>query len=421
MRQRLSANRNAVALVAAQLASAAGSLLLLLATARALGPSGRGVFAFALLWPTLGAYVLGLGIAASNLRAAARDASTTPSLLHHTILVTCATGTLLAVWIALGLPNWLTGPLDPKIVWIAAACTVVMALFNGVTWIHMGLGNYIFPSLLKGILPGAAAVLVAILWYAGILTVPAALASYLAMLCVVTISASLGLLRSHGRPLLNAALLKSSVRFGLVYQTALIAQLATYRADQWVIGLAKSPSMLGQYSVAVSISEIATYVSLAQGMLHFRAAARAEQGRPADTVRRTLLLALVSAVLVGLAAAALIPVFLGSTYAEAVGLTMILLPGTLGLALFRVCGNELAGRGQPGVVSALSVVQAGVMIAAYVILIPQFGAVAAAIISSVGYCVGGAILALLAHRFGSSVLPEALLTTLKRSATRVVH
>ena len=64
----------------------------------------------------------------------------------------------------------------------------------------------------------------------------------------------------------------------------------------------------------------------------------------------------------------------------------------------RVCGNDLAGRGRPALVSAVALVQAALMVPAFAVFVPSHGANAAAIISSVGYLLGGAAVALLLIR-----------------------
>lgn len=386
---------DSAALVGSQVVSAVGSFFLLVVTSRALGPSGRGVLSFLLLWPTLGAYILAFGIPAANLRAAAKTPQVTPALVQQTVFVTVATTSLLALWAAIGLPSWIVGPLSTQLVWIAIACTVMMSIFNGWTWIQMGLGDFIIPSILKGAFPAAAALAVLVLWKADLgLSVSGASIAYLASLAAVTSIAGLRLISRYGRPHLSASVLRHSLRYGTVYQGALLAQLVTYRADQWVLGVTRSSSSLGQYSVAVSLSEIATYISLAQGMVHFRSASRNERSVSSHLIGRTVLGALAGIVIVA-GVVPLIPIVFGSNFQSAVGLTLLLLPGTIGLALFRVCGNDIAGRGKPGVVSAVAVMQAPLMVGAYILLIPTFGTTAAALISSIGYCVGGGCIAVL--------------------------
>ena len=389
---------DSAALVGSQIVSAAGSLLLLIVTSRALGASGRGVLSFLLLWPTLGAYFLALGIPAANLRSAAKNPGLTPRLVHQTVLVTSATGGLLALWAIVGLPSWMAGPLTPELVWIAIACTVAMSIFNGWTWIQMGLGDFILPSVLKGAFPALASLVVLIAWKADLgLSVSGASLAYLASVLTVTVVAGVRLMMKYGRPRFSASVLRSSLRYGTVYQGALLAQLVTYRADQWVLGVTRSSASLGMYSVAVSLSEIATYVSLAQGMIQFRSASRDEVMVSSHLIRRTVLGALIGIVFVA-ASVPLIPLVFGSEYQAAIVLTLLLLPGTIGLALFRVCGNDLAGRGRPGLVSVVAVVQAPMMVAAYIVLIPSLGTTAAAVITSVGYCAGGACIAALMLR-----------------------
>jgi O-antigen/teichoic acid export membrane protein len=125
-------------------------------------------------------------------------------------------------------------------------------------------------------------------------------------------------------------------------------------------------------------------------MTTFRDAARGAAGSPRALVAETALVTGVGAVVVGGAGALLLPSLLGSGFGDAVPLLLWLLPGTLGIALMRVCGNELSGRGRPGVVAWVAGIQGIAMVVGFVALIPGHGPTAAAIVSSVGYLLGGA-------------------------------
>jgi O-antigen/teichoic acid export membrane protein len=393
--------RNHAALIASQLASGAGSLLLLLVTARALGADGRGVFSFFLLWPMLGGYLLSLGVPAANLQLVAEDPRRAPALFGNTLAVAAAVALATAVPLLLGPPDWLIGPMSIELAWIAWLATAVMVVFQGLTWLQMGQGRYVMPSLLRGVFPAAAAAGFGVLILLGGSdweTTIAAASAFTASVGVVTLGVAASLVRAGARPALDPRLARTSLSFAARYQGGLIAQLVTYRADQWVLGLSQPSATLGTYSVAVSVSEVATYASSAKGMTRFRESAARLETSAHGTIAWVAASTAVSAVLIAAAAAVGIPLLFGSDFDDALGLTLLLLPGTLGIGLMRVCGNDLAGRGRPALVSAVALVQAALMVPAFAVFVPSHGANAAAIISSAGYLLGGAAVALLLIR-----------------------
>jgi O-antigen/teichoic acid export membrane protein len=137
------------------------------------------------------------------------------------------------------------------------------------------------------------------------------------------------------------------------------------------------------------VSEVATYAATAEGMTRFRDSARRVAASPWALARRVAASTAAFAAIIAATAFWAVPLVFGARFAGAVPLVLILLPGTLGLGLLRVCGNDLSGRGRPGLASAIATVQALAMGVAYVLLIPGHGATAAAIVSSAGYLAGG--------------------------------
>lgn len=373
---------------------------MLLLSARILGAEGRGVFAFFLLWPTFGSYLLALGIPGANLKFAAESSERVPDLIWNSIAITFTLGAFVAITLAFGIPTAIQGPMSDGTVWVALAATLSMMLFNALTWIQMGCGEFVVPSILKGLLPGGSAIVLA----SAALFAKSPLGPADAAIIYAMASAGLAcgvlvhLVIRHGRPVNRKGSLKASLRYGVAYQFGLIAQLVTYRADQWILGLSATPASLGVYSVAASTSEVATYGATAKGMTRFHEAAAGHRERSQRTILVVAGITAASALAVVLASALLLTAVFGPDFSEAVLLVCILAPGTVGIGLLRVCGNELSGRGRPGAVSVLAAVQAVAMLAGFVLLVPPYGAIAAAAVSSVGYVVGGVACAILLLR-----------------------
>jgi O-antigen/teichoic acid export membrane protein len=387
-----------LALVASQFASGAGSLALLLVTARTLGPSGRGVFAFFLLWPALGGYLLSLGLPGANLKFAAERPERAAGLFGNGLAVSVGIGALVAVVLAAGPADWLVGPMPSTVTWLAGLTLAVTVAFNAITWTQMGLGDYVGPNLLKGAVPLVAAAVLLALDAAGVGdgSVTAAAAVYAACVLAATGIAGAALARRGGPPALDLPLLRVTLAFAVRFQGILVAQTVSFRADQWVLGASHGPAALGVYSLAVSVSEVATYLASARGMTVFRSAARGTSGSARRLVAEVVAVTAASAALVAAIGVWAIPLVFGEGFRDAVGLLALLLPGTVGLGLLRVCGNELSGRGRPGVVAVVAIAQAVGLLGAFLLLVPDGGGRAAAIVSSAGYLLGGAACAWLA-------------------------
>jgi O-antigen/teichoic acid export membrane protein len=394
-------------LLVSQFAAAAGSFALSIVTARALGPEGRGVFAFFLLWPNMGAFVLAAGLPGANLKLAAEREDRVPALIGNTGLLTLLTAFLLAGVLLSGAPSWLTGPMPPGLVWLACGAVVLMMCLNGLTWLMMGIGSFMLASVLKGAYPALAAVifLLALSITGGeAATVWAAASCWLASMGLVVAYALMSLVRQRGRPVIDRGLLRTSLTFGLRYQVGVVTNLVAMRLDQWILGVVRPAADLGVYSVAASASEVAAYAASARGMTRFRDSARGDDVPPRQTIRSAFTVTAVGALLVGAISVWAIPLVFGADFGGSVPLTLLLLPGALGIGVARVCGNDLAGRGRPGLASLLSAVKALVALAGFAVLIPVAGATGAAIVSSVSYLFGAALLAVALIRVGGRVI-----------------
>ena len=82
----------------------------------------------------------------------------------------------------------------------------------------------------------------------------------------------------------------------------------------------------------------------------------------------------------------LVPLLYGSEFAPSIVAIWVLLPGVVGLGVFKVVGSDLMGRGRPGLVGAYSCIALVTNVATNLLLIPRYGFVGAAISATVSYC-----------------------------------
>jgi O-antigen/teichoic acid export membrane protein len=158
------------------------------------------------------------------------------------------------------------------------------------------------------------------------------------------------------------------------------------RLDVVMLGALGGAVATGQYALGVQFTELLWIVPTAIGYVLFPqvAAAPEDDGlRTASLCRKAMVLGLA----VGFAAlmAALLFVAVVAAYRPAIVAILILLPGTIAFTAAKVVGNDLYGRGLPHAHMWAAGVSVLFTVIGDVALIPRFGFVAAAAVSSISY------------------------------------
>ncbi|WP_146179907.1 lipopolysaccharide biosynthesis protein [Micromonospora sp. RP3T] len=197
-------------------------------------------------------------------------------------------------------------------------------------------------------------------------------------------------------------------RFGSRAMGLTVGLTVALRADRYVLGAFVDTAAIGVYSLAATLAEVPRLVPIALGQLVNRQAAL---GHGVDRVRRASRMALVAAV----AAALLIggagwltiePVF-GPSFAAAVPLLGLMLVAEVAFTPFTITSRALLGAGRMTAAGALGIGGGLSALTAYLILIPLWGTVGAAVASLTvytGLSVAGSVL--VRRLLGESV-PEA--------------
>jgi O-antigen/teichoic acid export membrane protein len=181
------------------------------------------------------------------------------------------------------------------------------------------------------------------------------------------------------------------VRAGMPGMAAGLGEVFTYRIDRYLLALFATPAAVGLYSVASTAPELLRLPALALGMPIFhRLASGAAAVRDFRRLRRLCFLATGA---LGAVAFAVAPVVIRATfgvaYAGSVTPLRILLLGELGIAMYHIDGAALGGLGSLGYVSIAALTGLALVAAADVILIPAYGVAGAAWASAVAYSVMG--------------------------------
>ncbi|MDX1964650.1 MAG: flippase [Pirellulales bacterium] len=191
----------------------------------------------------------------------------------------------------------------------------------------------------------------------------------------------------------NQAFTSDSLTYGWKVWWGDITTRLNLRGDQWILSYFVSKADLGQYGLAVTLSEILWNIpdSLNYVLFNKLSAERQDTVRVQLTERVHRVLFWVMLALIGGAAAAspwLIPLLYGPKFQPAVQPLLWLLPGTLFLTTTKVITKYFGAVGRPGLSSVTTV--AGTIIGlgtcwAMLWFMPHWGITGAALASSLGY------------------------------------
>lgn len=197
-----------------------------------------------------------------------------------------------------------------------------------------------------------------------------------------------------GRP--DRALARQVVSYGLRGQVGGFMTLLNLRLDFAILGALAGPAVLGTYAVASKFAELLRLPGTAITWVCYprlAAASEADAARHARRLLRPSLLAVTAAVLpAALVVAPVIRLLYGADFEPAVLQARVLLIGMLLGGAAGVASGYLYGRGRPGLNSMAMAVGLVLTVGLDVLLIPAYGAIGAAVASTVAYLAGDSIL-----------------------------
>lgn len=180
---------------------------------------------------------------------------------------------------------------------------------------------------------------------------------------------------------------------GAAYLGTLAQELA-YRGDVVLLAALSTTREVGLYAIPLLLAELLWYLPNAAGLVVFTRSARANTSDftfTASVSAASFVLVTPLAVLVGAASVIIVPALLSDDYQGAVAPILLMMPGAIALAIWKVLINDLVARGRPRSKLQSALVGAIVMLALDLLLIPRYGAAGAATASSLGYACSAAI------------------------------
>lgn len=186
-------------------------------------------------------------------------------------------------------------------------------------------------------------------------------------------------------------ILKQFIRFGFQIQMAAIFQILNYRLSYYLIDKMYDKSMVGIFSIGVSLAEAVWLLSKSIAMVQYaRIANTSDEEYSINLTRQLAKLSFFGTVLL------LIPLLLfprdgiawifGEAFRNVDIIILWLSPGILALSVSTVFTHYFSGKGKNMINTFASVIGLVVTVVACIIFIPLFGINGAALSASLSYC-----------------------------------
>lgn len=200
----------------------------------------------------------------------------------------------------------------------------------------------------------------------------------------------------------NPAAIPRLTHYGMRIQGLSIATFVNQRIDQLLLSLMVPSQQLGFYAVAVSLSTAMAVFPLAAGIVAFSKGS-SECGIDAKSTasvafRSSLIWLVLTCGALYVLAPLLIRHVFGAAFDGSIIACRILLPGAVMVGLSFVLYNAASALGRPGLASYAEGASVLVTAAGLYFLVPRYGYIGAAIVSSAAYTVSFLVMVTLAHR-----------------------
>jgi O-antigen/teichoic acid export membrane protein len=394
--------RAATTTYGAAVGAAALSLVNVLITARALGPTGRGELAFLTTIALLTAAMSSLGVEEANGNLAGLAPAARPALATNSLLLSFGLGGIGIVSLIglVAVSPGVAGNADRALLALALVAIPVLIFQIYLQFLirsDYGFAITNFGSVAAPVLTLAVnATLVA----TGSLTVGRALGAWVAgQVLVTTLLAGYvwARLAGFGRPQFGLA--GAALRFGILAHPGRVMKTGNYRLDQWLLGSLAGPHELGLYSVAVAWSEAVFYLPEALMMVirpDVVRASRSEAARRTAMVFRAAVIVTVPIVATLIVAAPILCVYVfGDRFRGSIGDLRLLAPGAFGIIALKLLANSLTAQRKPMLGNVAVAVAFAATIGLDLLLIPRYGGAGAAAASTLAYSAGGAAVAVI--------------------------
>ena len=365
--------------------------------ARTLGPEGRGIYALAMLLPSLIVTFGNLGIGPATVYYVARGEFRCQEILGNNVLLSVGIGSLgfLAglVVVLFFRENVFPGVALGYLL-LALVLVPVEVFFSYVRYVLLGaqrIKEFNYVQIAQSALFLGFVALALLGLKAGV--TGAILAGLFTWLAIDALVFHLARRVAGGVDLKpNISYMKRATTYGVQAHLANILGFLNYRVDMFLVNGFLGPAAVGLYAVGVGLVEKLWMVSHAASTVLFpRVAAEKEENRRKEftpLVARTVLwTTALGALLLALFSRWIVLLFYSEAFLPAVGALQSLLVGIVALSAWRVLANDIAGRGFPGLNIYTGLAAVVTNVALNLLWIPRYGIIGAAWASTASYTV----------------------------------
>jgi O-antigen/teichoic acid export membrane protein len=385
---------------------------------RLLGPSGRGIYGVLSTLPSFVVSFGNLGFGLGSVYLVARHKRDLREVLGNALLYLVIQGAVLtfAGYLVLQVSSPIRQNLqgvDHLVVFLLIgiplllAYTVTCDLLTALKEIHFANGLQVTFAIFP-------LVVLVLLWW---LTGNALMSAVWAWLATNAGIALLGLSRIYrragGSPRLSYPAFREAISFGLRGNVSMWANAVVRRIDLLFVAHYAGVEAVGYYAVSVSIAEIILALpdAVSGPFLPLRLGMNETEGRHFSpfVLKYMVVIMSLACLVTALTGKWLILILYGSAFLPALLPLQWLLPGIVGLSLYQFLKADLYHMNRPGLISWVAVFTMVCNLALNVLLIPRYGAVGAAVSSSVCYLISTALLLFFVLRHTGVPLSQVLI------------
>ncbi len=373
------------------------NLCLAILIARLLGPAGNGAYALAILFPTLGATLLNLGIAPANVYFLGRkDVDLAVAYktniflwLSLTLFGTFLLAVILFFWGTTLFPN-----IPQPILWCALGIFPAILLQSLLTSLLQGIQE--FKSLNIVLLAGPLLALIGVIFFVwifkfGILGCLISFALGQLFTTFLTVQFIKTKKRQSNYSWIPQEYKRKCLSYGWKAHLGNILAFINYRADIYLVNLFLTPAATGVYIIAVQLAERLWILSQSISTVLLPHLAELHNNEPARrritplVARWSGYLTFIGALLLAGVGSLLITFFFGEEYSNAYYALLWLLPGIILGAISRILSNDIAARGKPEINAYIGAIVMITNISFNILLLPRYGINGAAIATTIAY------------------------------------
>jgi O-antigen/teichoic acid export membrane protein len=361
-------------------------------SARFLGPEGKGILSLLILLPVLAVTFGRLGIGNSIIYHAPRVSH--PHLIFNGFLLISVIGACVSL-LALPFVLWLRNSLFKNVPfpWLILMCGMIVFffLYDFMASLFIALYHINLRNRMVMLFPAANIVLFIIFVIVMKGKVKGAIGAWSIAIIFSVIVSWRWLIKKdvwrYGK--IDFSLMKQLLRFGIKSHLGTLLELLNYRADYLLVNLYAGSGSVGLYSCSVNMAETAWKLPEAAAIVLLPNVARMPLPQAHELTQRicrmVLFLVFVFCVFLVIFRKTIILILFGKAFLPSAEPLLVLLPGFIAFALWKILAYGLLAQGYPQKYSLTSGLAFFIMIILDFVFIPQKGIAGAAWASTIAY------------------------------------